>query len=1056
MKKEYISKALADTYYQAAVDGRDMRRVADQLENLRTSIEEKSLYQAWRDVDRAVGQALLQQNQELFEILQSFRKSFVDWAYEMAMAQVRQGYGENNEKGWEAFLKEYVDALVHWRYQIYSEIYKELDLEKIPEKELGLYLEISRCTPFMLEARWDQAYELFLKLADLKTNTPEQTMHFLCTAGQIQLYFFSDNAQAKSFFEQAGKAVSVEHSRVEQSLGELALMEWQLDEARNFFQKASMLDPQNEFALLFMGDSYREEARYSIAEAWYGDAQTLFPGGTDVLSRYIRLFEKRDYFKEKKPERIGELIELITKLSPIERYSALLDGGFAFQSNDRFDEAEQLFREATVLNPDRGSGWINLGYILEKKNLPEAAEEAFNKALEIDPDYFDAHWGLVYLYERTEGKEEEALKSLETCLRLRPTWEVFILPRISDLQRKLGKEELANDLLLNCLKKYPDKDAEPLRLLHEQVNALAEGKDGEEKAIQLLDLILKAKGEGYSDNYTNRYGNVKFQYQKFEEAAAQYKKAISINPKVPIYYYNLGLAMDRLDRLDEAEAAYKQYLDLDTSSPDNLNTIGVFYYKKRQQYPKAAELYRKAIEGNPQNDNFHYNLALVLEKLEQWGDAESAYLKAVECDPQDPENYNGLGVFYYGRQLYEQAVSNYQKAIAINPDEALYHANLGLAYQLMDMRSEELSEYLRAAGLNSRYFLEVGRIYYNRENYPEAIAAFEKAGNAIEQFPVNLAYLGLSYENLGQADVAEQIFLKALGKDPSLDDYFYNRLGILNYRRERHKEAVGYYSKAIELVQLGVYYENLGLAHEGLGEHFLAISAYEKAMQTEPENGQFPNRLGVFHYSAGRHKDAIPMYKKALELDPENAVYQNNLALALEGDGQIDEAEKAYRRAIELDPENATYPNYLGGMYYRAGRFQDAAPCFEKAVSLDPKVGFYFENLGLSFENQGMIKEAEEAYRKAIAIEPDSPVYQNRLGLFFFNQGRYRDSIPHYENALEKDPENTIYLANLGLAHLNLQEGSLAAKFFKKALEVQPEDPQLEEYLRMAEQIKTE
>ena len=129
MKKEYISKALADTYYQAAVDGRDMRRVADQLETLRTSIEEKTMYQAWRDVDRVVGQALLQQNQELFEILQSFRKAFVDWAYEMDMAPIREGFAESNEKGWEAFIREYAEALVHWRYQIYRELYKEPDLE---------------------------------------------------------------------------------------------------------------------------------------------------------------------------------------------------------------------------------------------------------------------------------------------------------------------------------------------------------------------------------------------------------------------------------------------------------------------------------------------------------------------------------------------------------------------------------------------------------------------------------------------------------------------------------------------------------------------------------------------------------------------------------------------------------------------------------------------------------------------------------------------------------------------------------------------------------------
>ncbi|MBK7407476.1 MAG: tetratricopeptide repeat protein [Saprospirales bacterium] len=471
------------------------------------------------------------------------------------------------------------------------------------------------------------------------------------------------------------------------------------------------------------------------------------------------MYEKRDYFKAHDPEKIKTYVDLTTRLLPLEKYTALLDGGFVFQSNDQFDEAEKWFREAIDLNPQRGSGWINLGYILEKKEQYGESEKAFQKALEPEPDYFDAHWGLAYLYERMEGQETTAIQTLETCRRLRPAWEIFIIPRIADLHRKLGKVAEANALLLDCLKKFPDKDAEPLRLLHEDVNNLPE-----EEALGLLERIRELKGKAYADNFANRAGNVKFQYQKFEEAAAYYRQALAIDPNVPIYHYNLGLSMDRLERLDEAEAAFGEYLALETPSPENLNTIGVFYYKKRQQYEKAASFYQKAIEGNPQNDNFHYNMALVQEKLEQWSDAEASYLKAIECDPEDPENFNGLGVFYYNRRLYEQAIENYQKAIALNATEALYFANLGLAHQQMGHQEEELAAYGQAAVLNPRYRMEVGRVYYNREQYAEAIQAFEQAGDLIDQYPVNLAYWGLAYESLGKPDLAEPLFRKALEK----------------------------------------------------------------------------------------------------------------------------------------------------------------------------------------------------------------------------------------------------------------------------------------------------
>lgn len=1046
MEKQYISRALADTYYQAAIEGRDMRRVADQLENLRVSIEEKDLYQAWRDVDKAVGQVLLQENEELFDILNSFRQSFVSWAYELAMAQVREGFRESPEKGWEAFIRVYVEALVHWRYQIYAEIPKELDVEKVPEEKLALFLQISEKTPYMLEARWDQTFDLFVDLANLAGTEPGHRIALLCSAGQIQLYFFSDTQKAGEMFEQArSTGKGEESSRVEQSFGELKLLDWQFDEARNHFQKASMLDPNNEFALLYMGDSYRDEGRYSIAEAWYGDAQTLFPGGTDVLSRFMRLYEKRDYFKDHDPKRIRKLLDLTARLVPLEKYTALLDGGFAFQSNDQFDEAEKWYREAVELDPNRGSGWVNLGYILEKKNQYEESEKAFKRALEKEPDYFDAHWGLAFLYEQMEDQEEQAIKTLETCRSIRPEWEPFVLPRIAELTRKLGRDSEADDLLLDCLKKFRNKDAEPLRLLHEQVNRLEE-----EAGIKLLDRIREIKGKDYADNYANRAGNVKFQFQKYEEAAELYRQAIGIDPKVPIYHYNLGLAMDRLDKLDEAEASYQDYLSLEAPTPDNLNTIGVFYYKKKQDFERAASFYKRAIEGNPQNDNFHYNLALVQEKLEQWGDAEASYLKAIECDPEDPENFNGLGVFYYNRQLYEQAIENYAKAIAINPEESLYFANLALAHQQMGHAEEEMNAYQKAAALNPRYLLEVGRVYYSRGQNQEAIQTFESAGDLLNQYPVNLAYWGLACENLGQVHDAEAIFRRALGLDPTLDDYFYNRLGILCYRQNRHQEALTFYKEAIRLAPTAVYYENLGLVHEALGEEDQVVAAYEKAMELEPENGQFPNRMGVYLFSKTRNEEAIRYYEKALSLDPENAIFQNNLALALEATGHFEEAEKAYQKAIELDPKTATYPNFLGGMYFRAMRYTEAAACFEQTISLDPTIAYYFENLGLAREMLGQLDAAETAFRKAIETEPASPVYHNRLGLFFFNQGRYADSIPHYQKALDKEPDNVIYLANMGLAYLNLEEKEKAAGYFEKALLYQPNDPQLESYLQMA------
>ena len=984
MKKDHISRALADTYHQAAIAGRDMRRVADQLENLRESIAEKPLYAAWRDIDRAVGQVLLQDNMELFGILNTFRKSFVDWAYDSARVRVKEGFEQNREAGWQTFLDVYIEALVNWRFQIYGELYKDLDLESIPEAGMDLYLKIARATPYMLETRWDEAYGLFLELADLPGLPTGHKVHLLCSAGQIELYFFSNSQQARALFEKARaveKDTGTAFSRTEQSFGELYLQEWPLDKARDAFQKAAQLDAQNEFALLYMGDTYREESRYSIAKAWYEDAQNLFPGSPDVFIRLIRLFERRDYFEDNDPSLIRTYIDRITLLMPEERYSALIDAGFAFQSNDRLGEAERWYREVIDAFPDRGGGWINLGYILEKQKRYPESREAFLQALRLDSEHFEAHWGLAYLYERMEGMESEALRTLETCKELRPQWAVFILPRIAELQLRLGESEKGVALLLECLKRFPDQDADPLRILHEEVNRRASEPEGASAAIGLLEQTLEARGREYADNFANRVGNVHFQNGRFDLAAGQYREAIGIHADVPIYHYNLGLALDRLEQYEPAAEAFEKYLSLESApSADNLNSIGIFYYKKLQQHERAAALYQRAIEQDPANDNYHYNLALVQERLGQISEAEASYLSAIECDPGDPENHNGLGVFYFGRQRYEEAVREYQKAIDLHDGEALYFANMGLAWQQLGRSDEEMAAYQKAATLHPRYFLETGRCYFNQKHYEEAIEAIRQAGEYLDQFPFHYAYLGLSFENLGDKAQAEATFRQAIGKDPNLDDYFYNRLGILCYQQGRDEEAETCYREAIRLNPLAVYHENLGLALEKLEKEEDAEAAYSKCLELEPQNGVYYNRMGIFYYSRGHFEQAISWYQKAIERDPANPVFRNNLALALEASQQLPEAEQAYLAAIERDPANAEYLNFYGAMLFRSGRFPEARDYFERAAAGQPSNALFLTNLGLACLNLND-PAAVDALRRALALQPGDAQIQSFLDL---------------------------------------------------------------------------
>ena len=83
-------------------------------------------------------------------------------------------------------------------------------------------------------------------------------------------------------------------------------------------------------------------------------------------------------------------------------------------------------------------------------------------------------------------------------------------------------------------------------------------------------------------------------------------------------------------------------------------------YEKGRWVEAAAEL-RAAIDSDPTNPAWHFNLALTLEAMDDCAGAESAYRQALALDDEDVDVLNALGVCLTrlgrhdeGRELFER------------------------------------------------------------------------------------------------------------------------------------------------------------------------------------------------------------------------------------------------------------------------------------------------------------------------------------------------------------------------------------------------------------------
>ncbi|HLZ07250.1 MAG TPA: tetratricopeptide repeat protein, partial [Chloroflexota bacterium] len=74
--------------------------------------------------------------------------------------------------------------------------------------------------------------------------------------------------------------------------------------------------------------------------------------------------------------------------------------------------------------------------------------------------------------------------------------------------------------------------------------------------------------------------------------------------------FRQAVEFQHVGRLDEAEAIYRQILDIEPNSPDVLNCLAIVA-QARGNTAAAIDLLRSAISLNPTRSDYHFNLAVL-------------------------------------------------------------------------------------------------------------------------------------------------------------------------------------------------------------------------------------------------------------------------------------------------------------------------------------------------------------------------------------------------------------------------------------------------------------
>jgi|GEM_PF-4036842 len=148
-------------------------------------------------------------------------------------------------------------------------------------------------------------------------------------------------------------------------------------------------------------------------------------------------------------------------------------------------------------------------------------------------------------------------------------------------------------------------------------------------------------------------GNIKNIFKK--EQATTYKFSEET-------YLERGRDYIKKKDLNNAEAEYKKAVEVNPKNSDTHNTLGVIYYNKNM-FDKALAEYRLSIEINPKNPRPYYNISLIYGRQGKFDESIAEAKKAIELKPDYALAYYNLSRAYYSKKDYDNALLYCDKAI---------------------------------------------------------------------------------------------------------------------------------------------------------------------------------------------------------------------------------------------------------------------------------------------------------------------------------------------------------------------------------------------------------
>lgn len=226
-------------------------------------------------------------------------------------------------------------------------------------------------------------------------------------------------------------------------------------------------------------------------------------------------------------------------------------------------------------------------------------------------------------------------------------------------------------------------------------------------------------------------GTLCFDGRDFGTAADLFSKAVRLNARDYLSYYNLAASLVNIGRPDSAMQFLRASLALNPRYVPCLSLLASLYYR-RNEYQDAERLYGMIVAGDSGNADCWARRGYCMEKLRDPKRAVYCFRNASRFDTTNATYYARLGQAYFELKIFDSAAVSYLRAASLEEESPVLFLNAGLAYASMDSLEKALDVFHRSyvASHTERLgflYSQIAGVNYKQKRFRQAEKSYVKA-----------------------------------------------------------------------------------------------------------------------------------------------------------------------------------------------------------------------------------------------------------------------------------------------------------------------------------------